>query len=154
MENVIPVIIGATKEVFETMVFLNPEPVENLGVRELISSKITGMIGIAGNYSGVLTFHCDKDTAMFITANMLGIEPSAVNPDTDIRDAIGEITNMIAGNVKTKTCTPGDSFELSIPTVIAGNNFSIGILADSPSYVVPFKLGDNEVYVELIIQKV
>ena len=153
MENVIPVIISATKEVFETMVFLDPEPIENTGTRQTMSSKITGMIGIAGNYSGVLTFHCNKDTAMFITANMLGIEPSGVNPDTDMRDAIGEITNMIAGNVKTKTSTPGDSFDLSIPTVIAGNNFSIGILADSPSYVVPFKLGDNEIYVELIIQK-
>ena len=148
------IIIDSTKEVFETMVFMDMEVDESAEIQEPVHGKITGMIGIAGDYAGVLTFLCSKDTAIDITANMLGMEPEEVDPVADMRDAIGEITNMVAGNVKMKVSESGDAFDLSIPTVIAGDNFSVGILTDAPCYIVPFKVSEQSVHVEMIIQKI
>jgi chemotaxis protein CheX len=48
-----------------------------------------------------------------------------------VKDAFGEVGNMIAGNFKNKISGMGDSCMLSVPTVITGTDYSVHSLADS-----------------------
>ena len=41
------------------------------------------------------------------------------------RDAIGELTNMVAGNVKSKLCDLGLECAISVPAVVRGINLTI-----------------------------
>ena len=51
---------------------------------------------------------------------------------TEVKDAIGEVSNMIAGNVKTKLTARYGEMHLTIPIVIAGEGLSITAVDNSP----------------------
>ena len=51
---------------------------------------------------------------------------------SEVKDAIGEVSNMIAGNVKTKLTAQYGDMHLSIPIVIAGEGLSITAVNNNP----------------------
>jgi len=151
-EQLAKYVIDATKEVFSTMVMMDPadeyplqEPVKRF------KCSITGMVGFAGIYSGVISMHCPVNLAMKITSNMLGMECDEVNED--LNDAIGEISNMLGGSVKQVLSKGGLDVKLSIPTVIAGEDYTVNSLSDSDCVVIPFKVEDDKFLVGLVLKK-
>ena len=56
---------------------------------------VSGVIGLSGKASGTVVVSVDREVAMCVTEKMLGDRPDTLN--ADVMDAIGEITNMIAG---------------------------------------------------------
>ena len=89
-------IIAATKDVFSTMVMMELEdnrPVVGKGGD--IVSNISSMLGLGGAIRGILAIHCPASVAKGITSAFLGMEVEELNDD--VKDALGEITNMIAG---------------------------------------------------------
>src|SRR5512142_2141544 len=90
-------LVEATNEVFETMVFQRldtGDPIEGEALRP--RSNVVGTVGFAGSRSGLVAFYSTMSTATTIAGRMLSIEPAQVNGE--MVDAIGEITNMIAGS--------------------------------------------------------
>ncbi|HEY3308087.1 MAG TPA: chemotaxis protein CheX [Desulfuromonadaceae bacterium] len=145
-------VIGATREVFSTMVMM--DPADDYPLKESVNRfkcSITGMVGFAGTYSGVISIHCPIALALKITSNMLGVECDEVNED--LNDAIGEIANMLGGNVKQVLSKGGLDVKLSIPTVIAGEDYTVNSLSDSDCVVIPFNVGDNKFIVGLTLKK-
>jgi len=122
-----PLLGLAAREVFESMLGspLNPGP-ESFAEEGL---DITAMVGLAGRLCGILTLRCATESATLMAAKMLGVDAGAAGPE--MRDAIGEVCNMIAGNFKNKITGMGDGCMLSVPTVITGANYSLHALADS-----------------------
>lgn len=149
-EQLAKYIIDATKEVFTTMVMM--EPVDEYPLEEPVKRfkcSITGMVGFAGMYSGVISIHCPVSLAMKITSNMLGMECDEVNED--LNDAIGEISNMLGGGVKQVLSKGGLDVKLSIPTVIAGEDYTVNSLSDSDCVVVPFAIEGEKFLVGLAL---
>ena len=135
-------VINATKEVFGTMVMMTLE--DSYPLKEPVTSfhcSVTGMVGLAGTYTGILSIHCPKSLAMRITSNMLGMEVDEVGED--VNDALGEIANMLGGYVKQILSKGGLDINLSIPTVIAGEDYTVNSMSDSDCVIIPF-LNENE----------
>jgi len=84
---------------------------------------ITAMVGMAGQLCGVLTVRCSSKSAALMASRMLGIDPEKAGPE--MWDAVGEISNMVAGNFKNKISGLGDSCMLSVPTVITGADYNV-----------------------------
>lgn len=145
-------VINATKEVFNTMVMLSPE--DQYPLSEPITTfhcSVTGMVGLAGTYTGILSIHCPHKLAMLITSNMLGMDVEEVCED--VNDAMGEIANMLGGYVKQILSKGGLDINLSIPTVIAGEEYTVNSMSDSDCVIIPF-INDNERFlVGLKLQK-
>src|ERR1039458_3048154 len=83
-------VIAATKEVFSTMCMMELE--DQYPLTEPVTRfkfSITGMVGLAGTYTGILSIHCPQDLAIKITSNMLGMEVEEIGED--VNDALGEI---------------------------------------------------------------
>ena len=55
-----------------------------------------------------------------------------------IKDAVGEISNMICGQARSKLEGMGMSLKAAIPTVIMGENHSISHMTKHPIIAVPF----------------
>jgi len=145
-------IVDATREVFSTMVMM--DPAEDLPLREPINRfkcSITGMVGFAGTYSGVISIHCPVNLAMKITSSMLGMECGEVNDD--LNDAIGEIANMLGGSVKLVLSKGGLDVKLSIPTVISGEDYTVNSLSDIDCVVIPFNVEEDKFLVGLTLKK-
>ena len=123
----IPVLELAAREVFERMLgsHLTLDP-ESFAEDEL---DITAMVGLAGQLCGVLTVRCTAKSAVLMASKMLGVDTGQAGPE--MRDAVGEVCNMIAGNFKSKIAGLGDACMLSVPTVITGADYSLYPLADS-----------------------
>lgn len=145
-------VIDSTREVFSTMVMM--DPADDFPLKEPVSRfkcSITGMVGFAGTYSGVISIHCPVSLALKITSSMLGMECEEVNED--LNDAIGEIANMLGGSVKQVLSTGGLDVKLSIPTVIAGEDYTVNSLSDIDCVVIPFTVENERFLVGLTLKK-
>lgn len=130
-------IINATEEVFSTMVFL--EITDCYPLKEPVTSfhcSLSSMVGLAGTYSGILSLHCPQALALRITSSMLDMEVAEVG--ADVHDALGEIANMLGGHVKQVLSKGGLDINLSIPTVIGGDVYTINSLQQNDTVLIPF----------------
>ncbi len=145
-------VIDATREVFSTMVMM--DPTDEYPLRDPINRfkcSITGMVGFAGTYSGVISIHCPVSLALKVTSSMLGMECDEVNED--LNDAIGEIANMLGGSVKQVLSKGGLDVKLSIPTVISGEEYTVNSLSDIDCVVIPFMIEEERFLVGLTLKK-
>jgi len=115
----------AMGEVFEIMLGIKLGPAATGTV--LRHPDLTALIGLAGDLSGVITLSCSAASAAHMASSMLGAAIEEV--DDDVRDALGEICNMIAGNFRAKIPGQASSCSLSIPTVISGEDYELHALA-------------------------
>ncbi len=124
LDNVVEDIISCTNEVFSTMIPMEIKSGDSFYQKEeMISTDVISLVTFAGEHSGIVAIFCTKGFALNVTSNMLGIEASSI--DQDAKDAMGEVANMIAGNVKNKVCETYGAMHLSVPIVIAGDDLSI-----------------------------
>jgi chemotaxis protein CheX len=84
-------------------------------------SGIVGAIGLTGRANGVVYTAFSQSLANLITEKILGGEPSS----QDVSDVVGELTNMITGNVKSQLCDAGFNCSLSIPSVVRGDKITV-----------------------------
>jgi len=117
----------AVEEVFELMLGVRLEsplePPPDAGL------DVTAMVGLAGQLCGVLMVRCSPKTAQRVADRMLG--GVSDRSDADVADAIGEISNMVAGNFKNKIQGLGDGCMLSVPTVISGADYNMHSLGNN-----------------------
>ena len=97
---------------------------------------VTSIIGLAGGIMGTVSVQLKRAIALKVTTNMLQTPVTELNDD--VRDAVGELGNMIAGGLKTGLEGKGICFDISIPTVIIGPGHQIGHMANSESIFYPF----------------
>ncbi|HJQ05001.1 MAG TPA: chemotaxis protein CheX [Nocardioides sp.] len=74
-------------------------------------------VSVSGGWQGTVTVELSADVAAALTAQMLALPAGEDAADADVADAVGELVNMIGGNVK--SLMPGPSV-LSLPMVAAG----------------------------------
>jgi chemotaxis protein CheX len=144
---------AATRDVFQTMVFREVEASSPIaGDTPRPGANVVGTVAFAGKTSGLVVFYSTMDTAIVITASMLGIEPGSVNGE--LHDAIGELTNMIAGSFRTRMAhAKGETWAISVPTVTVGSDFYTKYVSDVQRVLCPFRMGKAELFVELIVTR-
>lgn len=141
-------IIDATTDVFSTMLAIDlaaGKPVT--GLEGEVASNITAMLGLGGEIRGMLAVHCPATVAMAITSGFLGMDVDSL--DDDVKDAIGEIANMVAGNLKTAFAGHGIKLELAIPTSIIGESYRVGGMLGAKRVAVVFGMESGQFLVEL-----
>lgn len=145
-------ITDATTEIFETMIMLETTPGPPLGQKiTTFQHTVTGMVGMAGTFKGLLAVHIPNEVAKAITSNFLGLEVAEI--DDDVKDAIGELANMLAGNIKMAIDQSGKEITLSIPSAVHGDEYTVNSLANAEWVMMPFATPAGEFLVELQIAK-
>ncbi len=140
-------IFNGTQDVFSTMLGMELERQPFTG-QDFIKSNLTSMIGLGGGIRGAVAIHCPAAVAMAITAGFLGTEVDEL--DEDVKDAIGEIANMVAGNLKVSYAANGMNIELAIPTSVVGESFRVSGMAHANRIVVALKMAEGPFWVELM----
>jgi chemotaxis protein CheX len=144
-------VASVTLRTFTTMISITPvkgNPSPQIYPTTLYD--VTAIVGLAGSVTGTVSVQLKKAIAMKITSNMLQMPVNDLTDD--VRDAIGELGNMIAGGLKTELEGKGISFDISIPTVVMGQGHQIGHMANSESLFYPFYVGQDPLVVSVSIK--
>ncbi len=143
--------INATTNVLETMAFTKSEAGKPF-IKEDCTAKgdITGVIGITGEKNGTISVTFDQASILKIVSNMFGEDITEIN--SDIADAVGELTNMISGQARKELEEIGKVFHAAIPSVITGKNHTIVHMSNGPKIAIPFKTDDGNFTIEVCIE--
>jgi chemotaxis protein CheX len=85
--------------------------------------RLTAAVHMAGDWNGAVLLECDRRQACQFAGRFL----SAETPDTVddvVRDLLGELINMIGGNMKSVLAR---GIRLSMPSVVDGSDYCVRI---------------------------
>lgn len=145
-------IIKATKETFEAVIGL---PIKNATP---VDGKINGtnldtsaIIEVAGKLNGTIALRCSKEVGAQLASNMMGID---IHPGSEnMKDAIGELLNMIIGASTSYMRIFDTECRLSAPTIVIGDDTALDmkeIQAAELSHI-PFSYEGNELCMDVML---
>jgi chemotaxis protein CheX len=127
--------ISSLDNTFRTMLDCNVQRGQP-ALKDFASPKfdISGIIGLTGNAIGTVVLSLSEEVALRAASHMLMCDCTEIN--ADVIDAVGELTNMVAGAAKSAL----EEFHMSVslPNVITGHDHKIGFPSDVQPIYVPF----------------
>jgi len=135
--EVINPFLEATVSVLKTMASVEPNPGKPY-IKKGVSAigDVSGVVGISGDTEGSLCITFTRGCILFIISRMLGEEQKEINDE--VKDAVGELTNMISGDSRRRLEEMGHHFLGAIPSVISGQNHEIKHITKGPILSIPF----------------
>ena len=114
-------IVQIVQDVFQTMLGMDVEPSE----QEWLASerRVTSVVRLAGDWTGAALIECSLDQAFIFTSRLMPVP----QPDTftgEVRDALGELSNMVGGNLK--SLLP-HGVTLAMPVVTEGHSHAVSV---------------------------
>ncbi|HEX3799598.1 MAG TPA: chemotaxis protein CheX [Verrucomicrobiae bacterium] len=117
------------------------------------AGQIIGSVGFTGEATGIIYLYAGVTFAKVITGRMLGIEEAEVDPGDMVNDAIGELSNMVVGFVKSRLCDAGSACTLTIPSVVRGQQLSVEGSSQVSRRVVGFRSGQHQLVAEVLVKE-
>jgi chemotaxis protein CheX len=112
--------------------------------------EISGVVGLSGKAAGTVVVSLSEAVALRATSAMLMMDATEI--DSDVIDAVGEITNMVAGSAKAELY----EYELSIslPSVITGRGHEVRFPSNVTPLCVPFETDWGALHLEVGLTEV
>ena len=114
---------------------------------------VAGAVGFIGDMTGVVYIYCTARLARKVAATTMGLEESSPEVDDMVNDTVGEVANMVVGNVKAKLYERGVQTVLTIPSIVRGSNFVIECVSNTERAVRSFRTVDNHQVVTEVLLK-
>ena len=150
VEVMVVSLVDVTKDIFSTMLDRSVEFGQPTYTGPQPTANVVATVGFAGTLSGYISLCVSHDAALEIAQALLGGD--ADEAPAMVRDAAGEMANMIAGSVRTNMTDRGEQLGISTPIVTVGTDFSTAALRDVSQAVCPFKVGQQNMFVYLVLQ--
>lgn len=106
----------------------------------------TGCVQITGAWEGAVTVHCSEELAKVLTAAMFLVDREDTTPE-EVADALGELANMVGGNVKALLPEP---CRISLPAVADGMDYRLSVPGARPVTAVTWTCDGEPLMVRLL----
>ena len=144
--------IEATLHVLETMAFTKAEGGKPFLKKDQVAlGDVSGIIGLTGDVMGTISVSFKEESILPIVSSMFGEEMNELNDD--VKDAVGEIANMISGQARQKLAGLDLNLKAAIPTVIMGKGHSISHITDQKIVAIPFHTDNGEFTIEVCFER-
>jgi chemotaxis protein CheX len=134
--------IDATVKVLETMAFTPPTLKETcVWDPEQTVAEVMGVIGLSNedeSIQGFMSIGFSAPSIIQIVSNMFGEEFKSMTDE--VREAVGEIANMVSGQVRQALSAMDIKLQASLPTIIAGKELVIEGTEKRPMIMVKFEV--------------
>ena len=145
-------VANSISKVFDTMLSLEIEAIDTDCRENSDSNRIIGSVSFAGEVTGSVNIQVKDAFAHILTAAMLGMDVEEIDGDEEVYDVIGEMSNMLGGDLKSRLCDAGLPCELSIPSVMSGSNLKIESFKWSRHERFAFQHQQHTILVEVYIK--
>jgi len=140
--------LEATVSVLKTMAHVEPIPGKPYIKKDSSATgDISGIVGISGETEGSLCITFSKECILLIIGRMFGEELKGINEE--VKDAVGELTNMISGDSRRRLEEMGHHFLGAIPSVISGEGHEVKHITKGPILSIPFSTKGGKFTVEV-----
>ena len=146
LQNYVEPFVEVTVNTFKEFVGIDisPRHPHFLDPEQTFEWDISAVIGLSGVVKGAVIVSMKTELAIKLTDLLAGEGHNEI--DADVVDAIGEINNIIAGNIKPRVPN-GDRIVISIPTIIKGKEHSIAWPSKQTRILcIPHKAFDNDIF--------
>jgi chemotaxis protein CheX len=151
--TVVDALHEAVKEVLQTFTGQAPSP-ENSFIRDEPEAlgEVSAVVGLAGkSFTGSFAVSFQKECIFQIVASLFGHTPQEINEE--VRDAAGEMANMMCGAFRRRFEQQGISLQASTPVVVTGKDHTLKFLCQSKRLVIPYSLNGARLFVEFCLDK-
>ena len=139
----------ALVKTFQTMLSTKLESVDPSQLDSLSGAHMRGSIGFAGKVTGHVYLRMSPAAAKAIAAAILGLKPEELTDSDEIRDAAGELLNIMTGNFKSNLCDAGLDCKLQPPKVGMTDDFSTPVEPGGGLERLAFRADKIEIFVEV-----
>jgi chemotaxis protein CheX len=133
---------------FQTMLSLKLEPVDVHQLDALSGEHMRGSIGFAGKVTGHVYLRMSLVSAKAIAVGILGLDAADLGND-EVRDAAGELLNIMTGNFKSNLCDAGLDCKLQPPKVGVTDDLTTPIEPGSGLERLAFRADKIQIFVEV-----
>ena len=123
MNDIEEAIVNITQNIWESILGLEVQRARDVAqlTQATREKSLTGCVQLAGAWEGSVFLYCTATLAGEVAATMFGSSPGTLR-NGDVEDALGELTNMVAGNLKIVLPRP---CQLSLPAVVEGIDYRV-----------------------------
>jgi chemotaxis protein CheX len=143
----------AVTRVFHSMVSMELTPELPVPLPPSTAGQIIASVGFIGEATGVIYLYADVSFAVVIASRMLGIPEAEVDGEDMVNDAIGELSNMVVGYVKSHLQDGGLPCTLTIPSIVRGQHLSVEGSAQVSKRVIGFREGTRQLLAEILLKE-
>lgn len=136
----------SVEEVFQLMLGLICQRAETTAERG--TESVTAVVGFGGLLTGACIFSSDGVAALRMAGQMTGTELQEI--DDTVKDAVGEICNMLAGAWKGKVPELAANCGLSVPAVITGGDYRLHVQAPEFQLHHRYRCGETAFEVRIV----
>ena len=98
--NLKAIVSESVIDVFDTMLSAKLEITDRIPPDSLEKIRNVGSVSFAGDATGMVSIHVGDNFSRELAAEMLGMEIAEFEGDAEIRDMLGELSNIVGGNLK------------------------------------------------------
>jgi chemotaxis protein CheX len=133
-------IIKVTENIWKSMMGLEVKVVNEAWGAD--KEQIASFIQIMGAWEGTVILECKKELSRRLTALILSIPVEKIS-DKEILDALGELVNIIAGNLREFFPQP---CHISLPTAVGGWDYTLRFPSSEKVSEVIFECGAGQFF--------
>ncbi|MCB9027058.1 MAG: chemotaxis protein CheX [Bdellovibrionaceae bacterium] len=144
--------IEATQNTLETQVGVKLQAGKPFakGKGEKLNIDIAGVVNLScPEFKGAIALCFASATFLNIYEKMVGEKHTSITEE--VKDAAGEILNIIFGQAKTTLKNKGYGLSSVIPTVLTGSKLNVGFRTSSSAIILPFKTDLGEFHIEIAV---
>ena len=108
--------------------------------------RLTSVVHLAGDWNGAVLLECSRGQACRFAGRFLSMDPPD-GVDDVVRDVLGELANMIGGNLK---CVLTRGIRLSMPSVVDGSDYSLRVCGAEVRERLPFGCAEGPFWVTVL----
>ena len=112
-----------------------------------VIGDVSAIVGITGEAEGSLCLSFTQGCILYIISQMFGEKKTKI--DEEVKDAVGELTNMISGASRSALEKLGHHFQGAIPSIISGHNHEVRHVTKGPILSIPFSTDAGSFTVEV-----
>jgi chemotaxis protein CheX len=111
--------------------------------------RMTSLVYLTGDWNGAVMLECTPKQACQFAGRILCMDPPET-VDDDVRDVLGELANMIGGNMKSGMST---GVRLSMPSVMNGRDYDVRVCGSEVKERIAFQCEDGNFWVTVLATK-
>jgi flagellar motor switch protein FliN len=140
-------------ETFQTMLSLDLAKVGKVTDDGLNESRLVGSVHYAGEVVGTMSLHVSQAFANLIAQEMLGLSEQELDSDEEVKDVLGELTNIISGNLKSDFLDADLGCVISTPSITHGSDFKIKSSKIGQDFEWVYRHKEHELLIELSVKE-